>query len=213
VSTESEAKVWERQRRESPRAYAAFVVYRDLGPGRSLSEAARSLKRSKTLLAEWSRTHNWVARADEFDAAMDRRANAAAQKRVEADERRWTGVRKQHRDRMLLAAQTLLSRADEMAGWPIAVQQITEKDEDGRPVTVNLVPQKWTFRDMAAFYETADRPVRLAADTSTSNAAISIPELQRIAKRLGTTPEVLEKAAEALRDGKDLDAILQQLGL
>jgi len=63
--------------RESAKAYAAFVVYRDLGAERSTAAVARSLGRSKTLIDRWSSRHGWVARARARDDEIDRQTTAA----------------------------------------------------------------------------------------------------------------------------------------
>ena len=68
---------WERRLRESAKAYAAFVVYRDLGAERSTAAVARSLGRSKTLIDRWSSRHGWVARARARDDEIDRQTTAA----------------------------------------------------------------------------------------------------------------------------------------
>lgn len=73
---------WEVQDGETPRAFAAFVVYRDLGPRRSLRKTARvfyelgdddvpptspKLRQLKT----WSALYGWVGRAHAWDVHMD----------------------------------------------------------------------------------------------------------------------------------------------
>jgi hypothetical protein len=74
VSKRSIEQPWERQPKESPKAYAAFCAYRDLGPTRSVEKAFAALKpdtKRSGRPAEWygwSRRFEWVKRTEEFDA-------------------------------------------------------------------------------------------------------------------------------------------------
>jgi hypothetical protein len=63
---------WERGPGESPVAFAGFAAYRDLGAGRSLAKAAAKVSRSVRLLERWSAEHQWVVRAQAWDAEQDR---------------------------------------------------------------------------------------------------------------------------------------------
>lgn len=71
------AKPWERQPEETSKPFEAFCVYRDMGPGRSLSQVAEKLSKSETLIARWSGTYDWVERAAEWDSEQDRIARKA----------------------------------------------------------------------------------------------------------------------------------------
>ncbi len=67
---------WEQQLRESPRAFGAFRVYRDLGPRRTLRAAAEAFygRASGALerqVDKWSRTFHWVERAGAWDRHLD----------------------------------------------------------------------------------------------------------------------------------------------
>jgi antitoxin component of MazEF toxin-antitoxin module len=65
------ATIWDRQRGESRKAYAAFCAYRDFGVARSQVKVAKQLGKSETLVARWSAKWQWVARADGFDRYQD----------------------------------------------------------------------------------------------------------------------------------------------
>lgn len=83
---------WERQPSESPQAHDGFVVYLDLGAGRSLRQAAATLKKNKSLLERWSSRHDWVTRAGAYDAHMLRRRLEAREESLVAAEARRNAI-------------------------------------------------------------------------------------------------------------------------
>jgi len=62
---------------ESPKAFHAFTVYRDMGAVRSLAKTVHELGKPagyKSLLEKWSRDWKWVDRVAAFDQYMDKLA-------------------------------------------------------------------------------------------------------------------------------------------
>ena len=55
-------QLFEKQNRESEKAFAAFSLYLSLGPQRSLAEVAQKLHKSVTMLGRWSAKFDWPAR-------------------------------------------------------------------------------------------------------------------------------------------------------
>ena len=53
--------------RESSKAFAVFVAFRDLGPERTLQKVADQLQKSEPLMARWSVKFNWHNRAADLD--------------------------------------------------------------------------------------------------------------------------------------------------
>ncbi len=68
---------WERQPGETSKAYAAFCIYRNMGPRqRSLIETARCWYADKSrtrvgVIERWSAGHNWVERCKAYDEFID----------------------------------------------------------------------------------------------------------------------------------------------
>jgi hypothetical protein len=56
------AMEFEQLPRESNKAFAAFRVYLDLGPERSLATTGAKLGKSKVMMEKWSRRYNWSGR-------------------------------------------------------------------------------------------------------------------------------------------------------
>jgi hypothetical protein len=80
------ASSWDPWPGESSKAYAAFCLYRDLGPRRSLDEASRRYHRrserevqpgghpprASGTIRRWARLWNWLARAQAWDQQAQR---------------------------------------------------------------------------------------------------------------------------------------------
>ncbi len=54
--------IFERQARETAKAFAAFRTYLELGPERSLAAAGAKLGKSKVMMEKWSKKFDWPAR-------------------------------------------------------------------------------------------------------------------------------------------------------
>ena len=88
---------WDRQPKETAKAFGQFVIYRDLGPTRSLAKVAtivggtRASKPYSVLksVEELSQRHHWVARVEAYEIAMDRH-------RVEARQAAITEMEEKH---------------------------------------------------------------------------------------------------------------------
>lgn len=76
-------KAWEQQEKESPEAFEAFALYRDMGSKRSTAKVARELGKSKQLMDRWCGRHKWVDRSGAFDREQDRRITEAQMQEVE----------------------------------------------------------------------------------------------------------------------------------
>ena len=63
---------WERQDDESPQAFEAFQIYRDLGAERSLLKVEQKLAKSHALISKWSTEKQWVERVRAWEREQDR---------------------------------------------------------------------------------------------------------------------------------------------
>src|ERR1019366_1415934 len=75
---------WDRQPNESPKAFEAFAIYRDLGVYRDQRAVALAVKKQRALLGRWSVTYEWVSRVSAWDAWND----AESRKLKEAERRK-----------------------------------------------------------------------------------------------------------------------------
>jgi len=83
------AAPWSRMKGESGKAHAAFLIFRDLGPERTLGDVANQRRCHISLIRRWSAKWEWASRARAWDEAVNREAEATLrQQRKAAVERR-----------------------------------------------------------------------------------------------------------------------------
>ena len=61
---------FEKQPRESEKAFAAFSLYLSQGPERSIEECARKFLKSSRLLRRWAKQFDWPARVAAHSAHL-----------------------------------------------------------------------------------------------------------------------------------------------
>ena len=84
--------------RESAKAFAAFSIYLNMGPERSLAAVAKRLAKSVQLIRRWSARHGWTARVQAHGAHLalvERQATEAALRSKAAE---WLTRQCEHRD-------------------------------------------------------------------------------------------------------------------
>jgi hypothetical protein len=89
---------FEQQERESHKAFAGFKTYLELGPERSLADAADKLGKSKRMMEKWSRKFDWPARVQAHAAhlaTIERKTAEAVAVQNGVD---WAGRQEQHRE-------------------------------------------------------------------------------------------------------------------
>lgn len=161
---------WDRQPKESAPAYAAFVVYRDLGVDRSLAVVGKKLGKSAPLMERWSVTHDWLARVAAYEAHLDRIAQDAREKATAAEAAKWAKRREQQREREWELADQLAQKAKAMLDFPIS-RMTTEKD--GK--TYIIEPADWNFAAAARIVDTQAKLARLASEMETERTITLTP--------------------------------------
>lgn len=83
---------WNKRSDETGKAHTAFSAYLDLGPSRSLAKLCDALGKSRGYqgwLEQWSSAHDWVARAEAWDAhVQEQERDAIIKERVKAKRQR-----------------------------------------------------------------------------------------------------------------------------
>jgi hypothetical protein len=68
---------WERMPNETGPSWAAFVVYRDAGPTRTLEKAAQTVGKHRSTLNDFAKRWDWQPRVLAWDAEVDRQRREA----------------------------------------------------------------------------------------------------------------------------------------
>ena len=107
---------YERRENETDPAWAAFVVYRDMGLDRSLTKVSQAAGKDRSLMEKWSSGHEWRKRVIAYDMEADRRSRIGALKGVEDMRRRQTKLALLAQDLVTLELSKLVEGAKKHAG-------------------------------------------------------------------------------------------------
>jgi hypothetical protein len=148
-------RAWEPQEgelRDGGKAWRAFCAFRDLGPGRTLRQAAdvyygrpdgEPKPHQYDQMKRWSAKFDWQERARSLDARdeMVRRVAIEAHLQVQAADR--ASREAKITERILEIREQAAEQAAKMLAWPLAEQRVV-RDEDGEDATIILSPARWT---------------------------------------------------------------------
>jgi hypothetical protein len=92
---------WLRLPKETSKAYLDFVVYRDLGPYRSIKKVGKRLQKNPVPLARLSKKYEWVKRARDYDAHIDQKKTEAMTESVAEMARREIWHAREYQDALM----------------------------------------------------------------------------------------------------------------
>jgi hypothetical protein len=149
-------EAFEQLPKESAKAFAAFSVYLNMGPERSLGAVAKELSKSVPLLKRWSRRFDWLGRVQAHEAhlVMVERETTDALTRGKAAER-------------VSRREKILEREYEMHEQCIAAARKELKNfigDDNR---------KASLAEIARILETASKLGRLAVGLATDRTEVT----------------------------------------
>jgi hypothetical protein len=205
----------ERRRDESPKAFAAFTIYRDLGESRSLDAAWRAHRKRKRGSApghwnKWSSRYAWPDRAARYDEHLNDLVRQAREKRFLELAARRAEYEFRHQDRVEELADWFRAAIEKHNAIPATDIERKEDKEvtvgtngELKVVTVTTKIKGMKASGLArlgdAYRETLDEavlgPPRDKKDRTSVLAPKAImPEFMRV---------VLEDRARQITDGKD----------
>jgi hypothetical protein len=127
----------DRQRGESIRAFRAYTIYRDLGPGRSLARAYDAYRGAAPhgqrpgQWSLWSVKHRWVKRAGAFDVHVDEAKRKQREMRMIALEERRFDLELENQELLERRVRQMDELLDKAEATPVAdvviVKDVTEE--------------------------------------------------------------------------------------
>lgn len=151
---------WERQKGESAQAFAAFLVYLQMGADRSLSAVGQKVGKSRALMERWSSANSWVERCRAWDNYLQREAKKAAVAELREMNRRHIKVARALQG---AAAQALKDRGDKIItdkNLAAVVKLATDLERSSRMYEVDTLSEdlKKAEEDSAAVKIICDIP-------------------------------------------------------
>ena len=89
---------FEKQPKESAKAFAAFSLYLSLGAERSLATVAQKCTKSSRLIKRWSSKYDWTARVQAHAAHLALVERQATEVAVRSKAAEWLARQSEHRD-------------------------------------------------------------------------------------------------------------------
>ena len=148
-------RAWEPQEGElrgGGKAWRAFCAFRDLGPERTLRQAAAVFygrpdgepkPHQYDQLKRWSAKFDWQERARSLDARDEMVRRVAIEAHLQAQAADRASREAKITERILEIREAASEQSLKMLAWPLAEQRVV-RDEDGEDVTIILSPARWT---------------------------------------------------------------------
>lgn len=184
-----QTKPWERQidKGESPEAFQLFWVFVELGIKRTLQGVAQESGLALGSIGQLSAEFKWALRARAFDKHLLNIQLKVIESKTKSEAILWAQRETQYRHESYELSEKLKAKALQMLDAPLYEQVVdTFTDvigQDGKiikvPTKIIQRPVKWTFKDMVAINDFADKlnrhalglpSTRIAVDTTTTIA-------------------------------------------
>jgi hypothetical protein len=197
---------WERQAGDSPQVWAAFVVYRDMGPGRSLRAVCSDMGKDLKTIGRWSSRHGWRAKVEAFDREQDRITRMAMIDKAIRMGERHAGEAIEVAKGLMVYPRAVLAKLE---NDPTALEKLAEEDLEklmaGLLAAGKVLPAIWQAERVSRGYSN-EQP---AVPSEDPDMLTSISPDEYVAK-MGDVAQVLADAgklppeiAEMLRSDAD----------
>ena len=165
-------RLWGPQEGESAKAFSAFETYRDLGPSRTLREAAgihygreNPSQGQYDTLRRWSRQHAWAERVEHYDQWLRMERHDAVAEHVRAQAEDHAKRESRLREKALEAREQAMERTLLMLKSPLYEQRRSIEDgPSGEEITLVMVPAKWSLSTAVNLYNLSQNNAGLTAE-------------------------------------------------
>lgn len=142
--------VWDRQPGESMKAFAAFRIFLELGPSRTIEATAREYGRSVTQVNRHSTANHWFDRAAAYDNHQASVRDAARERVMAEEAGKWERRRLEALEADFARSRLLEQRIDAMLNFPMTTRRT---EDNGKTIIVQ--PAKWTYASLATLIKAA----------------------------------------------------------
>lgn len=188
VLPDEAVEVWERQKSETPEAFAAWVVYRDMTGKRTVRGVAEQLKKALSLIYGWSSEWNWQERLLSYQRHVDEQVRQAQLEEIKKYRARTS--------RNMMAKQQTLMLADML---------INKKLAEGMPIEKLLAGM--SNRDLVLLSIKSAQALphiakaeALALGDVTDRPELADQPLDVLTERLARNPEARATAARLIQE-------------
>jgi hypothetical protein len=148
-------RAWEPQDGElrgGGKAWRAFCTFRDLGPQRTLRQAATVFYGHRDRepkphqydqMKRWSAKFDWQERARSLDARDEMVRRVAIEAHLQAQAADRASREAKITERILQIREAACEQSAKMLAWPLAEQRVV-RDEGGEDITYVFTPARWT---------------------------------------------------------------------
>jgi hypothetical protein len=141
---ETDKTPWDIKPGETAKSFKWFILYRDMGPERSLRDLGQTHSRGVAQLYDWSSRHHWPERAAQWDAYQQRRKQAQdeknARQRAERNARQLEELDDMRLEWAKIAIGAAMNRTSKAITGP-QVKIVKYKDTEGRDIEARSVDE------------------------------------------------------------------------
>ena len=150
--------VWERQPKESGKAFEALCVYLEMGPDRTLRAVARKLGKCDSQIKKWSTDWEWQARASAYQDHHSRLRQKAMEAATIAEANEWHKREEEMRLSQYNQAKRWIAKVDKLMEMPHARITSDTVEEDGKTIHRTIVnPVTCSLEGISKISERAHR--------------------------------------------------------